>query len=100
MQIAKTRKTQEMLMISKIKHDEGNITLKLDGKIEGVYLYELEEVCKRHLDGKKKTVTLDFSGVTFIDDGGLEALSKLRDGRLKIIKCSPFIRTLLNDLTD
>lgn len=89
-----------MLMISKIKHDEENITLKLDGKIEGMYLHELEEVCKCHLTGKKKTITLDFSGVTFIDDGCLEALSKLIDGRLKIVKCSPFIRTLLNDLAD
>jgi anti-anti-sigma regulatory factor len=89
-----------MLMISKIKHDNKNITLKLDGKIEGLYLHELEEACKRHLDGAANTITLDFSGVTFIDDGGLEALSKLNDGRLKIVKCSPFIRTLLNDLMD
>ena len=89
-----------MLMISEIKLDEENITLKLDGKIEGMYLEELEGACKCHRSGNNKTITLDFSGVTFIDDEGLEVLSRLKDRRLKIVKCSPFIKALLNDLAD
>jgi hypothetical protein len=36
--------------------------------------------------------------VTFIDEKGLAALSKLQNGRVNIVRCSPFIRTLLNDL--
>ncbi len=87
-----------MLKISKIAQDNENLTLKLDGKIEGVYTDELEQSCKCTCAGDKKTITLDFSGVTFIDEEGLAALSRLKDGRLKIVRCSPFIRTLLNDL--
>jgi anti-anti-sigma regulatory factor len=89
-----------MLMISEIKQDNENITLKLDGKIEGMYLEELEGACKCHRAGNNKTITLDFSGVTFIDDKALEVLSRLKDRRLKIVKCSPFIKTLLNELAD
>jgi len=89
-----------MLMITKIKHDNQSVTLKLDGKIEGMYLQELEGICKCHLAESSLNVTLDFSGVTFIDDKGLEMLLKIRDMRLKIVKCSPFIKTLLNGLAD
>ncbi len=87
-----------MLRISKIAQDEVNLTLKLDGKIEGMYTGELEEACKRGLSGDKKTITLDFSGVTFIDEKGLATLSRLKDRNLNIVKCSPFIRALLNNL--
>ncbi|MCI0481040.1 MAG: STAS domain-containing protein [Candidatus Dadabacteria bacterium] len=87
-----------MLRISKIVQDEENLTLKLDGKIEGMYTEELEQACKGTCAEDKKTITLDFSGVTFIDEKGLAALSKLQDGRLNIVRCSPFIRTLLSDL--
>ena len=89
-----------MLMITKIKHDTESLTLKLDGKIEGMYLHELEGICKCHLAERNLDVTLDFSGVTFIDERGLEMLLKIRDMRLKIVKCSPFIKTLLNGLAD
>lgn len=89
-----------MLMISKIKHDDESITLKLDGKIEGMYLQELEGICRCHLAEKNPDITLDFSGVTFIDDRGLEMLLKIRDRRLKIVKCNPFIKTLLNGIAD
>ncbi len=88
-----------MLKITKIAQDSENLTLKLDGKIEGVYTEELEQSCKCACARDKKTITLDFSGVTFIDEEGMAALSRLKDGRLKIVKCSPFIRALLNDLT-
>ena len=87
-----------MLKISKIAQDDENLTLKLDGKIEGMYTEELEQACKCTCAEDKKVITLDFSGVTFIDDKGLAAISKLKDGRLNIVKCSPFIRTLLKDL--
>lgn len=87
-----------MLRISKIAQDDENLTLKLDGKIEGMYTEELEQACKCSCARDKKTITLDLSGVTFIDDKGLAALSKLKDGRLNIVRCSPFIRTLLSDL--
>ena len=87
-----------MLRISKIVHDDENLILKLDGKIEGMYTEELEQACKCTCDGDKKTITLDFSGVTFIDEKGLQTVSKLQNGRVNIVRCSPFIRTLLNDL--
>ena len=86
-----------MLKIEEIKKDKGNIILKLDGKIEGIYLKELKGICACLLSGGEKTLTLDFSGVSFIDDKSLETLTKMKDTELKIINCSPFIRALLND---
>lgn len=95
--IEELNETSTMLRIEKIKTDKRSVTLKLDGKIEGIYLDELEGICTCLLAEGGKTVTLDFSGVSFIDDESVAMLTKMKDGKLKIINCSPFIRTLLND---
>lgn len=86
-----------MLMIKEMKKNKGAVTLKLDGRIEGLYMPDLERICERYRRMKNSTILLDFTGVTYIDDDGLESLMRIRDDRVEIVNCSPFIRALLNN---
>ena len=85
-----------MLKITETSEDEDTVTLKLDGKMVGSSVSDLEELCLRHRNEKGKTVVLDFSGVTFIDNKGLTMLKKIKDNRVIMANYSLFIETLLD----
>ena len=87
-----------MLRISETSQDEKAVTLRIDGKVVGTRVSELEELCLHHRDEKNKIVVLDFGGVSFIDSSAVRMLGNIKDERIKITNCSPFIRSLLRDL--
>ncbi len=84
-----------MLRITEVSKDDKAITLRLEGKLVGMWIPELERICLYHRDEKNKTVVLDFSGVTFISKKGVEMLENIKDERVKIINCSSFIQSIL-----
>jgi anti-anti-sigma regulatory factor len=84
-----------MLRITEVSKDDKAITLRLEGKLVGMWIPELERICLYHRDEKNKTVVLDFSGVTFISKKGVEMLENIKDERVKIINCSEFIQSIL-----
>jgi anti-anti-sigma factor len=88
----------EMLRITEISEDDKTVTLRLDGKVTGTRVSELEELCLHYRDEKNKTIVLDFEGVSFMDSNGVKMLEKIKDERVKITSCSPFIRSLLHNL--
>ena len=88
----------EMLRITETSQDEKTITLRLDGKVVGTRVSELEKLCLHYRDEKNRAIILDFMGVSFIDNNGVEMLEKIKDERLQIINYSPFIRSLLHNL--
>ncbi len=89
-----------MLRITETSEDEKTVTLRLDGKVVGTWVSDLEKQCLHYRDEKNKTVILDFSDVTFINSNGVRMLEKIKDERIKIINDSSlFIRSLLHDLT-
>lgn len=85
-----------MLKITETSEDDKTVTLRLDGKVVDIWIPDLERQCLYHRDKENKTVVLDFSGVTFIDNKGVRMLEKIKDERIKIINCSLFIQSLLN----
>ncbi len=87
-----------MLRITEISTDDEAIILRLEGKLVGKCIPELERMCLYHRDEKNKTVVLDCSGVTFIDKHGVRMLESIQDERVKIIDCCPFIQSLLSKL--
>jgi len=84
-----------MFRTTEISEDEKTATLRLDGKLVDAWVSDLEKLCLRYRDEKSKTVVLDFSGVTFIDNKGVRMLENIRDEKIKIINCSLFIQALL-----
>ncbi|MGI0014790.1 MAG: STAS domain-containing protein [Nitrososphaera sp.] len=84
-----------MLRITETSVDEKTVTLRLDGKVISTTLSDLEKLCLHYRDRENKTVLLDFSGVTFMNNAGVKMLKRIKDERIKIVKASLFIETLL-----
>jgi anti-anti-sigma regulatory factor len=59
---------------------------------------ELKRLCLHYRDEENKIVVLDFSGVTFIEMKGMRMLEGIKDERIRIVNCSPFIDSLLGSL--
>jgi len=81
--------------ITKIKHTPLLVVLKVEGAVGSESASVLEEECKGWLK-KRKTVQLDFSGVTSIDHEGVKMLRKMASAHLQVIHCPDFIHHLLN----
>ena len=84
-----------MLMITQSEGSDLTRTLKLEGKLLGPWIGELESACARpriHPD----RVRLDLRGLTFVDAEGARFLERLiRDGA-SVIACSGFVAEMLH----
>jgi anti-anti-sigma regulatory factor len=87
-----------MLRITETSEDRKTVALRLDGKLVDQWVSNLEEICLRYKHGRDKTIVLDFSGVSFIDNKGVRMLEKIKDERILITNCSLFIQSLLHNV--
>lgn len=86
-----------MLRISTMTDDGQTIRLKVEGRVVGDWVPELDQVCGSCLS-QKKQIILHFSDVAYIDRRGIEALKALKGiqgERVQIVGCSLLIRALL-----
>ncbi len=81
--------------ITKIKQTPLLVVLKVEGAVVSESGRVVEEECLGWF-GQKKTIQLDFSGVTYIDHSGVEMLKRMTQSNLRIIHCPDFIQQLLN----
>lgn len=84
-----------MLRITENLENGKTVRLRLDGTVSAVSLPELEGVCFRHKSADAKVILLDLAGVVFMNDDVARRFVELRNDRLRIINCSPFIEALL-----
>lgn len=89
-----------MLRITEILDDDGTVQLRLDGRVDESMVSELEQSVVEQRNKRGKAITLDFSGVAFIDDVGVKLLKRMKHKKLKIVNCSLFIKTLIGDLIE
>ena len=85
-----------MLRITEHLENAKTVRLRLDGTVSAVSLPELEEICSRHQGTDAKVILLDLAGVVFMNDEAAKRFVQLRNVRLRIINCSPFIEALLS----
>ena len=76
--------------------DEDTVTLKIEGRIVGRWVEELDAECKKCL-AKKSKLVIDLSGVSFIDDRGIKVLKGMRGDRTRLTGHSLFLSGLLDD---
>jgi anti-anti-sigma regulatory factor len=84
-----------MLRITENLENGKTVRLRLDGTVSPVSLPELEEICSRHQGTDGRVILLDLAGVVFMNDEVARKFVALRNDRLRIINCSPFIEALL-----
>lgn len=84
-----------MLKIDVADHAGVAITVRLEGRMVGPWVEELRRACEPYL-GAGRAVTVDFSGVSFIDREGLALCRALRQRRARFTNCSPFVKEQLH----
>ncbi len=84
-----------MLMITRSEASDLTRTLKLEGKLLGPWIGELESACDTSQVSPAR-VRLDLLGLTFVDAEGARFLASLiRDGA-RVVACSGFVAELLH----
>ena len=83
-----------MFRITPMSDDGQTVHLKVEGRVVGDWVPELDQVCGSWLSQKKKVI-LDFSDVTFIDRRGMNALKRLLGERVQIMGARLMIQALL-----
>ena len=66
-----------MLRIT-VNDSAGVLTFRLEGRLEGPWVRELEQCWRSMLDGAK-TVRVDLTGVTYIDAAGKAQLAEMHE---------------------
>jgi hypothetical protein len=84
-----------MLIITCFEGSASTRTLKLEGKLVGPWIVELESA----FDGTRlrpEQIRLDLAGLTFVDAEGARFLeSRLREGT-RVVACSGFVAEMLH----
>jgi ABC-type transporter Mla MlaB component len=81
-----------MLRINHVTDPERAPTLKLEGKLMGLWVEELRHVCR---DLRSECIRLDLSAITFVDAAGATLLQDLMRQGNQIIACSGYVAELL-----
>jgi hypothetical protein len=71
------------------------VTVHLEGRLVGPWVEALRRACEDHLGGGGR-LTVDFTRVSFVDRDGVALCRRLRDGRVRLENCSPFVRGQLD----
>ena len=79
---------------------ENHRSLKLEGSLSGLWVEELRKAWSAGAEPQRDPqVTLDLSGVNFVDEAGRELLMEIRKTGAVLLGASPFIREVLDENT-
>jgi anti-anti-sigma regulatory factor len=89
--------TGETRMLRITRQDEpSKVTLQLEGSITAGEIPSLDSAW-RSCVSTERSVVIDLAGVRFVDAAGAAVLRALRQGRIEVTGCSPFVRELLGE---
>ena len=83
-----------MLKISELKTAAGAVTLRLEGRVVGLWVAELQRSCRCAL-AQGRRLTLDLGEVSFIERAALAFFRELRRQQVTMINCSAFLNEQL-----
>jgi anti-anti-sigma regulatory factor len=78
-----------MLKISQIKPVNHTVTLRLEGRVVGPWVTELQHSCEEVLT-EGRSLKLHLADVEFMDVQGVALLSSLRSRGVLLLECPPF----------
>ena len=83
-----------MLKISSGTSASGLHTLRLEGRVVGPWVGELQRLCEQLVD-ERRSLILDVAEVIFADERGLALLASLRRRRVELMNLPPFLEAQL-----
>ena len=83
-----------MLRITRLAELPPQITLRVEGRIQGDAVGLLERECREQINGGRR-VQLDFADVAAIDRHGIAMLRRLPSDQFEIVRAAPFLGALL-----
>lgn len=78
-----------MLRISQICAVQHAVTLRLEGRLVGPWVAELQRSCDEAL-ANSRALSLDMSEMQYMDANGVELLSRLKSRGVALLECSAF----------
>lgn len=84
-----------MLRITQLADRDSVSTLRLEGKLLGLWVEELARFCSE-LPCSSNTVRLDLTAVTFVDEPGVALLRELQTRGVMLSGCSQLVAELLH----
>ena len=86
-----------MLKISQIEPVNHAVVLRLEGRVVGPWVTELQKSCEAVLaDGRP--LKLHLADVEFMDTQGIALLSSLRSHGVALLECPPFAEEQLKEM--
>lgn len=79
-----------MLRISRVEAPDEAVMLRLEGQVRGPWVEELRRSCEQLLTTGSGLI-LDLTEVSFIDMDGVALCRRLRDRKVALMHCSPFV---------
>jgi anti-anti-sigma regulatory factor len=89
-----------MLRIT-VGHDQDSLTLKLEGRLAGVWVKELKQ-CWELLppSSRRPVVCFDLSGLTFVDAAGKAFLAAMHAQGAQFVAASYMTKAIVNELSE
>ncbi len=75
-------------------------TLKLEGRLTGRWVAELEKCWQRMAGGHRRPFTVDLEGVTFIDEAGKNLLEHMADQGAALKAAAPLTRCICDQIRE
>ena len=79
-----------MLRITPIESSDHYIILRLEGRIAGPWVTELWNACEEPI-GEGKALVLNLAEVSFLDNAGVNLLTRIHARGIVLADCSPFV---------
>jgi anti-anti-sigma regulatory factor len=83
-----------MVRISESGSSDGIQAIRLEGRVVGLCVPEVQRYCQRILS-QGMTLTIDMGGVSFLDGEGVGLFRELIGQQVRLLNCSPFLNELL-----
>jgi anti-anti-sigma regulatory factor len=89
-----------MLRIT-IHKDPGSLTFKLEGRLAGPWVRELEACWRSNLASQRKRVLrFDLTGLTYVDAAGKQFLAARHTDGAEFLACGCLMRAVVAEITD
>ena len=86
--------SRHMLRVTPIESDDHLITMRLEGRVSGPWVGELQSVCEKALADSHKLL-LNLADVSFLDHAGIKLLKALQARGVDLVECSFFVKEQL-----